>query len=150
MTSLNTLKRRVCPAASFFDRQNQDSSPQEVDPFCMASTAEDISLEYLTEDWFMLRLELRIRCPENESTTFAIRRRILPGKRTVLCEVSNKKALLIAEKWMVSVERQISMGDESTCRKNGSLQNRRPGHVSCGQCSLSFCDNGSHVYCTGS
>ena len=79
------------PAAKFFDRRWWNKSPQRVDPFCMASVTEDTSCGYLKEDCFTLRLELRIKHPDNESATFAILRRM------VFCEVSAEKALLVAK-----------------------------------------------------
>ena len=104
--------RDVWRAAALFDRRNRDSRPQEVDPFCMASVTEDASLGYLTKDCFMLRLELRIKCPDNESATFALR------QRTMFCEVSIKKAFLIVKMWVLSVEHQTCVGDESVYPEN--------------------------------
>ena len=96
----------VCvPAAKFFDgRRRRRRRFQKVDPFHMASASGETSLGYLTEDHFTLRLELRIRSPDNESATFVNRRRMPTRKRTVLCEVSLTKHVLIAEKWIMSVE----------------------------------------------
>ena len=100
-------------AAKLYDRRQRGSkSLQEVDPFCMASVMEDSSLGYLSKNCFMLRLELRIKSPANESVTLRIHRRI------VFCEVSVERVLSDRSKGTVSVEHQARMGDESVYLKN--------------------------------
>ena len=83
----------MCPAAKLFDARRRLRRLLEVDPFCMASLTEDTTLGYRTEDCLALRLEMRIRCPDNEAITFVIPRTIQIRKGTVSCEVRVEKAL---------------------------------------------------------
>ena len=87
----------MCSAADFFDRRQRGGNTREIDFSCMASAMKDISLGYLSEDWFMLRLELRIRNPSNESVAFAIQKGAETRKTTVVCKVRIKEALPIAK-----------------------------------------------------
>ena len=59
--------------------------------FRMASLIADATLGYRTEDCLTLRLEMGIRCSDNEAATFVILRKILTRKGTVSCEVRVEK-----------------------------------------------------------
>ena len=83
----------VRSTAKLFDGRRRLKRLQEVDPFCIASLTEDILLGYLAEDCFKLRLEMRIRCPDNEAVTFVTPRMTQIRQRTVSCEVRVVKAL---------------------------------------------------------
>ena len=82
--SLSTSSEEKClPAAGFYDDlQRDDSGARESEPFCMAETTKESSSGFLKEDYFVLRLKLRIRSSSNESVTFVTK------ERTVVCEVS--------------------------------------------------------------
>ena len=92
--------------AKSFDSQQCDSGIRDLSFSCKAWAAKDASLGYLSDDYFMLRLELRTRRQSNESVTFNTR------QLTALCQVSIRKALSIAKKQMMPVEHQTCMGDE--------------------------------------
>ena len=58
----------------------------------MASIIKESFSGYLKKDFFMLRLELRIKCPSNESVTFDIH------EWTVFCKVNVEKVPFNREK----------------------------------------------------
>ena len=92
------IERKCHPTASFYDPLQRDGSgAREVEPFCMAPMIKESSSGYLKKDCFMLRLELRIKSPSNESVTLDTQESTLTPRRTVFCKASIRKALLIAE-----------------------------------------------------